>query len=371
MKKMAAVVGTLTACSLLFSMQGASATTLTPEQQELVKKYKISVADQKKLFGTQQAAPAPVAAANAPAPRRQPPARTYSVVDENSNPVNSLLANSYVWVGGDAYKSIGDRITNINGGTGGLTNSSGVVGGFNTSFGIGDFPIRVQAGASYGVYDFKGRLRIVPNATDTENQTFYTVGVYRRGDMSNERDPISVGIVYDTFRASRWGANANEIQLSQLRGIFGYAVTESTEVGVWGAMQLDGDRAAVTVAGAPNVRRPIRSMDHGNVYVKHNFDFGGQLTAYVGMLDNASIGHIQYGVTGQVPLSHNWSVFAHANYVVPNAVEGPMGSGLEQFNISFGLTYYFGGKASSASVTGHKNLPLLPVANNSSFLITD
>jgi hypothetical protein len=33
--------------------------------------------------------------------------------------------------------------------------------------------------------------------------------------------------------------------------------------------------------------------------------------------------------------------------------------------------YYFGGNAQNPSVTGNKGLPLLDVANNRSFLITD
>src|SRR5262245_21942839 len=45
--------------------------------------------------------------------------------------IGNWFDNTYVWAGGDAYKSIGDRLTNINGGTGSLTSSFGTVVGFN------------------------------------------------------------------------------------------------------------------------------------------------------------------------------------------------------------------------------------------------
>lgn len=360
MNKFGFAVSALTACFLLFPTTGANA--LTPEQRALVKKYNISVADQKKLFGAQPAAAAP---AQTSLPRKHVPVK--APVPENYG----VLSSTYVWTGGDVYKSIGDRLTNINGGTGGLTNSFGVVTGFNTGIGLGESPIRLQIGASYGIYDFKGRLGIIPEDEKAEKQLFITAGFYKRGDMARERDPISFGVVYDFFRAEQWGINANQIELSQVRGIFGYAISQWTEVGVWGTMKLSDDRAAVTVAGAPGLLTTIRAMNQANFYVKQNFSSGALLTAYVGALDGADIGKWQVGLRGQAPLSEFWSVYGGVNYVVPHTATGPVGSGHEQWAASFGLTYHFGGNAQSPSVTGNRRLPLLDVANNSSFLVTD
>ena len=279
--------------------------------------------------------------------------------------------NTYVWAGGDVYKSIGERITNINGGTGALTDSFGTVFGFNTGFGLGGSRIRGQVGASYGIYDFKGRLRLIPEAEEVEEQVFFTTGLYKRGDMLNDCDPISWGLVGDIFYADHWGVNANEIDLAQLRGIVGFALNEWTEVGVWGTFNVNDDRAAVRVAGAPGVLSTIRAMNQANFYLKRNTEFGAELMAYTGVLDSADIGDWQFGLLGNMPISCNWSAYGNFNYVVPSAAAGPNGSGEEQFNVSFGLAYYFGGKAKSPSVTGQAGLPLLNVANNGSFLVTD
>jgi hypothetical protein len=291
--------------------------------------------------------------------------------DDGCGCIGNWLDNTYVWGGGDVYKSLGDRITNINGGTGALTSSFGTVVGFNTGFGLGGSRIRGQVGASYGVYDFKGRLGIVPEEDELEEQVFLTSGLYKRGDMLTDSDPISWGLVLDVFYADHWGVNANEIDLAQLRGIFGYALNECTEVGMWGTFHVNDDLAAVTVAGAPGVQRRIRAMNQANLYVKRNTAFGAEIAGYVGVLDNADIGDWQFGLLGQAPISCNWSVYGNFNYVVPSAAAGPDGSGEEQFNASFGLAYYFGGKAKSPSVTGQAGLPLLNVANNGSFLVTD
>lgn len=285
--------------------------------------------------------------------------------------VGNWLDNTVIFAGADIYKSIGDRITNINGGTGALTNSFGGVTGFNTGFGIGDSNIRGQIGGSYGVYDLRGRIRLIPDDTGVEEQGFVTAGLYKRGDMLNDTDRISYGGVVDAFMTDNWGVNGNSIQLGQLRGIAGYALNEWFEVGGFGTVHLWHDQAAVTVAGAPGVRREVRAANQMNAYLRGNTIGGGSLMGYVGGFDHADIQSWQFGFTGDAPLSRWFSLYGNANYAVPGAAAGPRGSGEEQFAMQFGVAYFFGGKAVSPTVTGQKGLPLLDVANNGSFLVTD
>jgi hypothetical protein len=284
--------------------------------------------------------------------------------------LGNWLDNTVIFSGADIYKSIGDRLTNINGGTGSLTSSFGGVTGFNTGFRLGDLDLRGQFGASYGLYDPRGRLAIVPQSTDVEQQAFVTTGVYKRGDVARD-ERLSYGTVVDAFLSDNWGINANEVELGQLRGIVGYALSEQLEVGAWGTAHLWHDQAAVTVAGAPGVRREVRAANQVNGYLRRNTNFGGSLMGYLGVFDQADIQSWQFGATGITPLSSSFSLYGNFNYAVPGASAGPNGSGEEQFNIQFGLAYFFGGKAVSRTVTGQQGLPLLNVANNGSFLITD
>jgi hypothetical protein len=279
--------------------------------------------------------------------------------------------NTVVFTGADVYKSIGDRITNINGGTGALTSSYGAVTGFNTGFAIGDTRLRGQVGASYGVYDWRGRLRVVPEDNEPEQQGFFTAGVYKRGDMASGNDPLSYGMVVDVFAANEWGVNANDLDLGQIRGLVGYALSNRIEVGNFFTVEAWDDDAAVTVAGAPSVRRTVRAGNQVSTFIRGNTLSGGSLMGYVGLYDRSNIQCWQLGATGEAPLSDWFSLYGNCNYAVPSAGSGPTGSGEEQFNIQFGICYYFGGKAVSPSVTGQRGLPLFDVANNSSFLITD
>jgi hypothetical protein len=343
----------------------ANAANLTQEQKALVAKYRISEADQERLFGTPPKAAKPAKPAM-PVKAPPPPAKAVAA------PVIPFLSTTYVFAAAETYKGIGERVTNIAGGSGSLNGNFGAVGGFNTGYEFGDTTIGVQGGASWGVYDFKGRLSIVADNTATEKQTYYTAGVYRRGDMSvgSFLDRFSGGVVYDVFKARQWGLNANDINLTQVRYIAGFALIPSTEVGVSGTVGLEDDRAAITVAGAPNLRTPIHASRQTNVYVKHIFDFGGQVMAYYGRFSDADISKWQAGVTAQAPLSPYLSAFASANYVVPRTPTGSFGSSQEQFSAQVGFAYYFGGNAQSPTVSGNKGLPMLEVASNRTFLIS-
>jgi hypothetical protein len=285
--------------------------------------------------------------------------------------LGNWLDNTVVFTGADIYKSIGDRVTNIAGGPGALSSSYGAVTGFNTGFALGDSNLRGQVGGSYGVYDFRGRLAIVPDSTSVEEQGFFTAGVYKRGDMASNSDPISYGVVLDAFASDAWGINANKVDVGQVRGMMGYALSERFEVGGFGTGDLWDDGAAVTVAGAPGVRRTVRAAKQFNSYIRGNTLAGGSLMGYAGVFDGADVQCWQFGATGEAPLSEWFSLYGNCNYAVPSSSAGAGGSGEEQFNIQFGIAYFFGGKAMSPSVTGQQGLPLFDVASNSSFLITD
>jgi len=360
--------------ALLIAAGPVTADSLTPEQLAIIKKYGISEADQQKLFGTTVAAKKSRISLPAEPLQAAEAAPSAEVAPSTEVEDTGFFAGTTVFAGFDNFKSLGDRITNINGGTGALTGSFGAVVGFNSGHTLTDSGFGIQAGAALGAYDFKGRLRLIPEDEAFERHQYYTVGVYKHSDLSDGAgtfaDRLSLGLVYDAMHAENWGVNANTISLSQLRGTVGYALSTSTEVGVWATHGLNTDMAAVTVAGAPGVRREIRAADQTNLYVKHHFGFGGDVMAYAGVFDGSAIGEWQLGMTAQVPLNENWAAYGGANYVAPDSPSGPMGSGEEQVSLSFGLTYHFGNAASS-DVGGNKRLPMQDVASTRTFLITD
>ena len=112
-------------------------------------------------------------------------------------------------------------------------------------------------------------------------------------------------------------------------------------------------------------------MNQYNAYWRYNWDFGGQTMLYVGAHDPADIGSWLFGLLGQAPLSDRTALYGNFTYSFPSSSTGAVGSNEEEWNFGVGLVYSLGGKAASPSVSGQKGLPLLPVANNGSFLITN
>ena len=240
---------------------------------------------------------------------------------------------------------------------------AGFSGGFNTGVRLfDDSPIRGQIGGSYGVYDLKGRDTVSPSSA--EQQTFLTAGIYKRSDIL-DGDAISWGLVYDQFWAHQWGLRAGELYVGQVRGIAGYAINDRHEIGVWGTFHTTED-ATATVAGPP-----LRAMNQYNVYWRYNWDFGGQTMVYVGGNDPADVESWVLGVLGQAPLSDNMALYGNFTYAFPRSATGVIGSNDLEWNLGVGLIYSWGKKAVSPTVSGRKGLPLLPVANNGSFLITN
>lgn len=288
--------------------------------------------------------------------------------DDNCECIGNWRDNSQIWIGGDAYKSLGDQTPVAFPSPLALTNSFGMVGGFNTGLALGDSRVRAQVGGSYGLYDLKGRTTVAPGTDNSlEQQTFFTAGFYKRSDIL-DCDRISWGLVYDTLWDHQWGWQTNEVFLGQVRGILGYALNECNEVGVWGTFHTQSDKVSLSPFSPLT---EIRTMNQANAYLRHNWAFGGSSMAYVGAVDKADIASWQFGLLNLVPVSHNTSVYANYTYVAPGSATGLVGAAEEQWNVSVGLMYSFGGKAVSSTVSGRAGLPLLPVANNGSFLITN
>ena len=79
--------------------------------------------------------------------------------------------------------------------------------------------------------------------------------------------------------------------------------------------------------------------------------------------------HLIIGVQNQAPLSPNVSLYCNATLALPGSASGYVGSNNEVWDVSAGFQYSFGGKAPTCNISGQQCTPLLPVANNGSFLI--
>jgi len=279
--------------------------------------------------------------------------------------------NLQVWLGGEAYKGLGDT-KQPPALVAGYTNNAGIVSGGNTSFGLGERPVRGQFGASYGVYDVAGRDTV--SRSSSEQQVYATLGIYRRGDVECH-EHLSWGLVYDHFWGHQYGMAADQVYLGQVRGIVGYAVNECNEIGFWGTASAGRDsiQSSALAGVVPLLLQTttVRAANQFNTYWRHNWEFGGSTMAYVGLADSADVQDWIVGVLGQAPLSDRVALYSNVTFALPGSGPGVLGANELQWNFSLGLSYSFGGKAWSSNVSGNADSPLLPVANNGSFMITN
>ena len=271
-----------------------------------------------------------------------------------------LLSNWEFFFAGDGWKTKGDDDDN---------NNFGFRMGFNTSIGLGSLPARFQSGFSFGGYDFFGREDMPEQ--NGERQFFLTNGFYQRSNVCCG-NRISAGFVWDYMHDNAWGEEASRVDLHQFRSQVGYAINQCTEIGAWGAFRVGEDHFTSSAIGPTAT---LTAMSQASAYIKRNWEFGGDTMVYIGCAEEP--GELVLGFNGRVPLSHRVAAFGGVHYAVPSTTAGdtaPNGVGNsyseETWAVAFGLVYYPGAKARSKNISGPSNLPLMPVADNGSFMVS-
>lgn len=241
----------------------------------------------------------------------------------------------------------------------------GIRAGINLGFGLFDkWGIGGQLGASNGAYDFDGRDS-GPEPSAVQSQVFLTGGLFKRADKGW---PFTVAVVYDWMINDNFGVNADEPSFGQLRGLISMPLGCKNDIGLWGTLRTNSSTQDGTTYEAVN---------QYNVFWKHWFPCGSDATVYVGMTDNSrhglgggSLGSWIVGGSFHVPLCDHWAVFGDVTYMRPSA---PLGNGDASFqnsyNVSVGFAFYPCTCLRQRSSCNRGWLPVLPVANNGSFLV--
>jgi hypothetical protein len=115
-----------------------------------------------------------------------------------------------------------------------------------------------------------------------------------------------------------------------------------------------------------------------NMYWHHKWGLGGaDTTLFVGvprqsvLTDPAfgrNFGTLDAGGSVNVPMNDSFALYGNMMYLQPDHNTG-FNSLKETWNISIGVAFYPGRAARSSTVAGRSSMPLLPVANNGSFLV--
>jgi hypothetical protein len=274
--------------------------------------------------------------------------------------------NTYIFGAADGFKGPIDDVNN---------NNFGLRIGFNSGVPLWrECGIGLQFGASYGAYDFQGRdRRQSREACSLEEHVFLTAGLFKRCDLcapcDRLCDRISWGVVYDHLIVDNLGEDGWEVGLGQVRAQIGYALNHADEVGIMGSLHTNADK----VDGRSNDQDPVSALDQGSLFYHHKWCWGADTMAYIGIAEDP--GEFVFGARGEVPISRCCSLFGNAQYILPSAGCGSEpGTSRDQFaeefwNVSVGVVFYPCGNAVSKSVCRQRWMPLLPVADNGTFVI--
>ena len=278
-----------------------------------------------------------------------------------SDPLNNqgiILSVDY-----DAFRGIPD---------GGWENN-GIRVGFNFASKMGSFSemtgIGMQIGASAGVYEWGGTDYRMQNQEMVETQGFLTYGFYRR---PTECCRLTGGVVQDWMFNDNFGVFGKCPTLSQLRGQMGYAVSASNEFGVWGTAHVVSSTLNVDYFGPTK----WQSVNHLSGYWHHKWYACGPDTwvsvgvpSYDRLAGGGSLGDYLVTASSMCPLSDAVGIFSSVTYLHQSGRLGGTNAADEAWNFTVGLALYPYRNARSTTVAGQRWMPLMPVANNGSFLV--
>ncbi|MBX9923962.1 MAG: hypothetical protein K2Y01_07615 [Rhabdochlamydiaceae bacterium] len=257
-----------------------------------------------------------------------------------------------VSLGLDSFRSLPEGSWGGNMGAVGSLNLAYAIPKQNQGFGI-------QGGGSFGVYAWNGR-----GSTDTKAlqlQGFATVGLFR---MTPHDSGFNAGACYDWDLEDNYGVFNLSPTIAQVRGQFGYLVKGGNEFGLQGSYGTD--KAHKHYSALPVTFKAINQV---NAFWTHIFKNHGETMIWAGtpygpglMYTSGRAGTYIVGASFKAPLTHSLSMFGHGVYMGARSGSGDVESKNYAANVSFGLTYAFGGKK-----TGSR--PYLALANNSNFLV--
>ena len=254
-------------------------------------------------------------------------------------------------------------------GTGNLKNSNGLSVGTNVGLPVpwlDKFGIGVQGGLSYGAYQFGRTVEDAGQNNLAQQQIYFTTGFFRRATADCR---LSGGIVYDWQINDNVGGFNADPNLGQGRAQIAYAFTPRNEYGLWASWRLRDGSAVINTEDL--AFRPLTQL---NFFYHHHFVRGTDFWIWVGHPD-FSLGagrasQMLFGFRLEVPATNYLQLYTNFQ-ILPgisrsNLTE-PVPTHLDAYNVSVGITL-FPGTARSRTVAGRRWMPLLPVANNGTFM---
>lgn len=219
--------------------------------------------------------------------------------------------------------------------------------------------VGLQGGGSFGVYAWNGR-----GSTDTkalELQGFATLGLFR---VTPQISGFNAGVCYDWDIEGKYGVFNLSPTMAQVRSQCGYLFKSANEFGFLGSY---GTEKAHKYVGALPVR--FKAVNQVNAFWRHIFKNKAETVIWAGtpygkglMFSSGRAGSYIVGASFKAPLTRSLSMDGHGVYMGARSGSGGVESKNYAANVSFAMTYSFGGSKAGAR-------PYLSLANNSNFIV--
>lgn len=219
--------------------------------------------------------------------------------------------------------------------------------------------VNLQAGGSYGIYNWDGRNNLVfANPKKVEQVGFLTIGA------SSSLCEWTGALTYDRMFTKNFGIYALDPSIDQVRFQLGYSFCFD-EVGFWGTANLN--TAKENALGIPTSFKAVGQL---NLFWRHLFENCAQTTLWIGMpyqnslmFPNKRAGNVILGLSFRVPLMERLFLDGNGSYMAPRKSSGSVQSRNYGYNICVGFTYCF-----TDGIECYES-PYMSIANHSNFFV--
>ncbi|UUO04431.1 hypothetical protein M4951_13615 [Blastopirellula sp. J2-11] len=241
----------------------------------------------------------------------------------------------------------------------GMDGSFGYLYGFNWGMPIGFLP-KSGLGFQIGMSGSNANLYEASFTDSTRDQTFFTVGLFRRVDWGWQG-----GLVFDHLK-DQW---YYDVEVSQVRGQLSWVFPKCNELGFqFSASDSEGSgTTTITVPGA-NITQLEETIGATNLYTffwRRKLDDCGKSMRILGGWTGDSQGIL--GADFHVPLTNCLALDTGFTFLLPDQQDGRTQNEEEAWNIGINLVWY--PRCGSASGSTSYYRPLMNVANNGDFIL--
>ncbi|MCA9167738.1 MAG: hypothetical protein KDB23_08720 [Planctomycetales bacterium] len=263
------------------------------------------------------------------------------------------------WIPGFAVDHL-----SIRGGVHGFKNESnrGQDGsfGFQEGFNFGTFARNIilppTVGLQFGLNAMQSNLEGTSFNNAERNQTFMTVGAFRRATYG-----LQGGLVLDYL----WDDWYYDLTVGQIRGEVSMAMNPSNSYGLWFTANIKDDDVQ-SIVNDVTISESWETLDIYALFFRTNMLGGGKgegrLSAGL-----SSDGDGILGADSRMPLTNGWALETEFLYVIPNEPRGGGGNDNEAWNLAINLVWYPGSLACGQCLSQHR--PMFDVATNGSLIL--